>query len=208
MSEDIQIFIPAGYDESRLLDFCLVSLTRAIEQLDSDKVAHGFLGGEHGYGAHWDNHAFTMRPYYWGDCDCGFEQLESAWCESAKHEKHCYQTDYKAIKTNWLKEERKYNKQVEAICHKHGIPYNKGIGCAIHCTCGYDKNWKKFLKLNPGHKETCSLMLPNFIHKASGFKVEWYKYIGRDMKADNPNNTDIAALFRECMLSLKVESKQ
>lgn len=39
---------------------------------------------------------------------------------------------------------------------------------------------------------------PNFHHKASGFKVCWYKYIGRSMKIENPNNADFVKILAEC----------
>lgn len=47
------------------------------------------------------------------------------------------------------------------------------------CTCGA-------MECGPDEPErdcdpTCPMVLPNFRHKASGFEVEWYKYIGRSM---------------------------
>lgn len=32
-----------------------------------------------GYGLHFENDTFEMRPYYWGGCTCGFETLEWEW---------------------------------------------------------------------------------------------------------------------------------
>lgn len=46
----------------------------------------------------------------------------------------------------------------------------------------YDASWQVFLKDNPGHLPTCSLELPNFLYKPTGFALSWYKYIGRDME--------------------------
>lgn len=63
------------------------------------------------------------------------------------------------------------------------------------CTCGEEETE------NP-HKPTCAFELPNFVHKASGLTVNWYKWIGRDTTVDNPNGVDIAAVMRECVESV------
>lgn len=38
----------------------------------------------------------TFRPYYWGDCDCGFEEREAAWSGEHTHGPDCYQTELHA----------------------------------------------------------------------------------------------------------------
>lgn len=71
----------------------LRALTKQIGAKSPDVVAHGFLGGEHGYGAHFEDDVFVMRPYYWGECDCGADEREDAfWMENA-HSDDCYQTE-------------------------------------------------------------------------------------------------------------------
>jgi len=44
---------------------------------------------------------------------------------------------------------------------------------------------------------------PNFHHKPSGFKVWWYKYIGRGMRIENPNNVDIVEVTVYCKFHLR-----
>lgn len=34
-----------------------------------------------------------------------------------------------------------------------------------------------------GHGAACGFSKPNFLYKPTGFRLEWYKYIGRDMEA-------------------------
>lgn len=36
-------------------------------------------GDSPGYGQYHENDVFAMRRYYWGDCDCGFEEREIAF---------------------------------------------------------------------------------------------------------------------------------
>lgn len=62
------------------LSDALVAITAAIDAADPDRVAHGFLGGQHGYGGNWSSDVFDMRPYYWGDCLCGGVEADTP-CE-------------------------------------------------------------------------------------------------------------------------------
>lgn len=85
---ELQIIMPAKSSEP-LCDM-LVEITKAIDAFDEDRVAHGFLGGEHGYGGHWDSPVFTMRPFYWGDCDCGADVRGDAWHKANPHKRDCF----------------------------------------------------------------------------------------------------------------------
>lgn len=238
----------------------LVELTEAIDRLDPEKVAHGCLGGEHGYGAHWENDVFVMRPYYWGECDCGGDERERVYGDTHPHSIDCYQSDlarmieehdrdsgYAEIERKafgddvfslfggmdvetespmpgvvimmatpredfamdaWRKASNARDKAKDRfyklLCTEHKLPYPSG--CAVHCTCGRDAAWGEWMKTN-GHTEACSLFLPNFVHKPSGLRVEWYKYIGRGMEVENMPK-DIRAVFRECIESLNPPPRQ
>lgn len=213
----MEIVIPQRADQSAMLDFGLVALTEAIAQIAPDTVGAGLLGGEFGYGANFENDVFAMRTYYWGDCDCGYEQKDIAWSESHEHAPECYQrrvvSDMTAAggkpsafsKTyvdrpqnvgydEWRKIEARIRRK---WCKHFGLSFPSC--CAIHCTCDYDKEWKVFRAVND-HLPTCSLELPNFRHKASGFEVRWYKWIGRDMQTSG--DADLRRMFAECMDSL------
>lgn len=232
----VEIITPPVADETNPLDHFLVTLTEAIAQIDRDVVAHGPLGGEFGYGARYENGVFVMRPFYWGDCDCGWMELEEAWAEKHTHAIDCYWTvSHRVINESplqkaredaiaarnrlpWLSPEaeeaqkkvihacdllKAFEEKVRRdLCAQHGIPWNNGWGSAVHCTCEYEKAWQEFLKEHPGHRATCSLELPNFQHKASGLEVRWYKWIGRDTKAEIPEGADLPAVFAECVCSL------
>ncbi len=52
------------------------------------------------------------------------------------------------------------------------------------------------------HLEGCPELKPNFEHKKSGLTVDWYKYIGRGMDIDNPNNADWTKVLAECINSI------
>lgn len=84
----VQIMIPA----QRLgeLERGLIAITAAIDAVDPEAVAHGLLGGAHGYGANFDCDVFQMRPFYWGDCDCDGDERSKAWWAANPHATDCY----------------------------------------------------------------------------------------------------------------------
>lgn len=163
------------------------------------------------YGEDFENEVFSVFPYYWGDCDCGWEQtcgeLEKDWHDVHKHLPTCYQTEYQAIreKYDWLKEEKKHDKAVRELCKKHGVSYP--FGSAVHCTCPYEKEWESFcertIKKIGEHPETCPTMRPNFHHKPSGYKIKWYKYPLRDSYANKELNIkEFGKIIDDCIKSL------
>lgn len=67
------------------------------------------------------------------------------------------------------------------------------------CTCGADETDE-----GVDHTKECALMLPNFKHYASGVELEWYKYIGRGMKANKDVGMfEFCDIIKECIESIK-----
>ena len=211
--QDVEIRLVLPPRSRDALSDMLRHITRAIEDRNGEIEAYG-LGGESGYGCPWDSAVFTMRRFYWGDCDCGFDQLEENWEANHTHSEDCYQADLRRAKIeagatihpqwgwaswpdkwSWKKREAVESKIFDELCHKHHK--NRNFGAAAHCTCSYEKEWKKFSKAN-SHKAICSLELPNFRHHATGFEVRWYKYIGRGMETIK-QPSDLAPIFNDCL---------
>jgi len=44
------------------------------------------------YGVEFENEVFAVFPYYWGDCTCGFDEMDMAWWKAHLHGSECYQT--------------------------------------------------------------------------------------------------------------------
>jgi hypothetical protein len=207
---DVQIILPECSEDE--ISAGLRRLTKAINRLDPERVAHGFLGGEHGYGALWENDVFEMRPYYWGDCDCGYEEREAEWCDANAHAAECYSTKLaerlapmKALREKnrnripWQAQNAAEEEAARALCAEMGLKWER-YGWMCRCTCDYEPNWLKWSAAN-SHKPTCATVLPNFRHKASGYEVRWYKYIGRDMEFRG--ECDWPAVLAESVKSLK-----
>lgn len=145
MSE-LRIILPERAEDE--ISDGLRQLTFLLEKATGDSGGYG-LGGAHGYGVDFANEVFEMRRFYWGDCDCGYNDREEEF--SARYE------------------------------HK-------------------DVPWGDF-PAGDGHAPTCSLELPNFRHKASGFTVKWYKWIGRDMEVSGDPDA-FEAILAECIRSV------
>lgn len=172
------------------------------------------------YGAVFENDTFVMNRYYWGDCDCGHNHAEEEWSKSHSHADDCYQSELVRMKkaAGWTPCKilgEPYLDRPEGISFNQTQEIEKKIfktlmrkfnkperGCAVHCTCDYRSEWNAWIKDN-GHKETCSLEKPNFLHKPTGLRIDWYKYIGRDQKVENAEGVDLEEVFRSCVLSLQ-----
>lgn len=88
---------------------------------------------------------------------------------------------------------------MDVLCKKHGR--NPHFGAMVHCTCDHEPSWIAWSS-DHKHRDTCAIMIPNFRHKATGFEVRWYKWIGRDMEFAGPQEVDFPAIMRECLESV------
>lgn len=173
--------------ESRMADD-LRDLTEALAN-SGWQPSGGALGGEYGYGAEYENDVFEMHPFWWGDCECGFETAEWEWEESHPHAGTCYQAELER-RGGW--------KASEELAAEWGLPQ---MGSAIHCTCGIRDQRHAWYKEN-GHADTCRIVLPNFRHKASGYSLTWYKYIGRSMEFEPIERARWQQIMDECLASI------
>ena len=125
-----------------------------------------------------ENETFVIRPYYWGDCTCGYEDKEEVWSDENKHQSHCYQIEYSEIQ---VRHEGKSSDsdfaEVEELCKRFDMSYPAGAD--FHCTCDYKDRWAQFLAEN-NHKADCPIIQHNFEYKPTGFCLDWYKYPLRD----------------------------
>ena len=210
MSDLLLVFPEASED---LVSNMMVAITKKIDESGSEIATQGILGGEYGYGAHYKNDVFEMRPFYWGECTCDYDKIVSEWEDTHEH-KYCYQTmlrerHYEVYETWNVKEKPGHGWTidgrscdcVEVICAKFDID-PKAPGGLVHCTCGFDD---ELIRVHDSidHSDDCQMDKPNFKHYASGIEVEWYKYIGRGMEYDEdvPIETWVD-VFKDCISSI------
>lgn len=220
MSDLLLIFPEVSED---LVSNMMVAITKKIEESGDEIAVQGVLGGTYGYGAHYKNDVFEMRPFYWGDCICDYDTLRNEWEDSNSHDKECYQTlfhemhyvNYGAdggwnfdVKPGHEKDKETFDDICDCIDSLYAMfKIAKGTpGSHVHCTCMHDINYANFLK-TIAHADDCEMDKPNFKHYASGVEVEWYKYIGRSMEYDaNVAIETWVDVFKECLTS--IDSKE
>ena len=184
-----------------------------------DRLMFAINGEPSSYGTDFENDTFVMMPYWWGDCTCGFDDYEF----KETHNDDCYRMmeDARKIARGWTRESKYWLDRPKALtydqankvergirkqlCKEHGIPWNNGLGCAIHCDCDYDeryKEWIKFISYPEGHKEDCKLVVPNFLYKPDEFELSWYKYYLRDSyMSHNITKEDFSKIVDACIAS-------
>ena len=92
-----------------------------------------------------------------------------------------------------------HEKLTEQLYKERGIEPSPSIW---FCDCGIGEQAKSFFEKND-HQKDCKLVMPNFLHKRSGFEVRWYKWIGRDMETANDSGLDLNVVLNECLTSLR-----
>lgn len=161
-------------------------LNRLFKAYDSDA-----------YCSKYENSVFKVTPYYWGDCTCGFDDIDSTW--DGEHTPECFQTELEneKLKNGWVKTtdgfltspKDLYKKEldlVKPLFEKRGWDTkckNWWGGFILKCDCDYHLRYDKWLteKGFPyQHREDCLLLQPNFLYKPTGLIIDWYKYPLRD----------------------------
>jgi hypothetical protein len=186
----------------------LRALTAHLAQTGLVDETRTGLGGQYGYGADFTNDTFEMRPYYWGDCECGHEDAETAWLDTHHHAPTCYQgvirargfidaSENSAQRMSWADRTQHNDALVRAACAEMGL--DPDVGSYTHCTCTYTQDWEKWVDAHP-HAPTCGIVAPNFLHKPTTSTVSFYKYLGRSMNADL--NGQWADIINDCKASV------
>jgi hypothetical protein len=72
------------------------------------------------YGVEFENDVFSVFPYYWGDCTCGYDEKDYQWSAENEHESSCYQSALDRAMREWLEkhpepEAQMHNTTVEEI---------------------------------------------------------------------------------------------
>jgi hypothetical protein len=180
---------------------------------------------------HFDNEVFTVRPYDWdAECTCGFTDEVEGWWKRHPHAEDCWTNEYSKIgkrhreelmvwakDTGWQGDDNRgiarhpgyRNKTDEQfaetlrLAHERGFPEPDNCGIAVWCSCGADQAAEDHFG-DRTHKEDCRMVLPNFLHKPTGYRIEWYKYPFRDSYANQKlEPAQVRAIVGSCLDSIK-----
>jgi len=164
------------------------------------------------YGEQFENEVFTVSPYYWGDCTCGYDEKEWAWDKSHNHSNECYQVEYCKIRSPYeigIDHDVWVRKYIKPLYQKFGLDTklkNWWHGCTTVCTCSYKDEWVKFV-LENDHNPDCLTVRPNFLYKPTGFAIKWYKYPLRDSyKNQDVSLREFHTIIDDCTASTHNQS--
>lgn len=219
-NEEIQVIVPAGMFGPSDFDSVLDKTLREIAVAACDPNGDDWFPmgtperNAAKYGVEFENDVFLMHPDYQdAECTCGHHDKADKWHEANPHAAECYNTLRHARFEEWEQAhpEAEYKIRQSAreqicrdLCLGFSIPWDDGKGSYIHCTCGQEARCKQWFTEND-HDARCPIALPNFWFKPTDLKVEWYKYIGRDVQLNREIGTDeLVMIHEQCRASLNV----
>ncbi len=159
------------------------------------------FGGAYGYGVEFENEIFSMCPDA-QDCTC-------AWDRRPPHKGKCKkQIDAWFRARKKIEEESKQKQKTDGSATEILGFWSFDLKAVTKwekknrypkCICSA-RHWKH----PEEHEPTCWLVRPRFLHKPSGFQVDWYKYIGRETKPNRQiNGNDWCSMLEEILKSIK-----
>jgi hypothetical protein len=208
---NVTIILPERSEDA--LSEGLRLLTEHLVKLDKGDGGDG-LGGKGGYGVEFENDTFMMHPFCW----C--EQEDCPWCGgcSCPDDAHHYYVD--GVETDFQGWMDFYMRLVYGMTE--GEMKARGI-----------RRWDPQFRFQPekanaanarrseSHEPMCDYCqgkgifagngalpgrgAPNFWYKPTGFRVWWYKWIGRSMEEDGEID-GIADMIRACMQSVEAKA--
>lgn len=143
-----------------------------LATLQGHPTADSGLGGAYGYGTELDTPTFSMHPYCW----C--EEPTCPWCRTCACPYEGTHRYHLADGTQ-VTGEAFYDTPIDQRGTVEPVPENQCDNCR-----------------NP------QPTAPNFHHKPTGVQVRWYKYIGRGMEIDCPDQETWDQVFLDTLKHL------
>ena len=155
------------------------------------------------------------RPYYWGECTCGFEEEDggwhTAWESEHCHTETCFYNRYRNEKKAYCPLFGTPSKGNFGLRHEHMTEWAKANGLpgapwgmAVYCDCGYDELYaQEYGKRRETHNHApdCPIVLPNF--EFGEVEIRWYKHPGRGQSCNVKwDERQWRVWFDECMKAI------
>jgi hypothetical protein len=204
----VQVVVPAvSRDE---ISIGLRNLTRALADRGIGRADAFGLGGPDGYGVDYENDTFLMHPYCWCEQEsCRWCSEDACGCPHPEVEHYldgervpCWSAANRILlgkfadhRPSNARERRQWNVIIAERDRRLVRVYpERTHTCTPHGLMADRPRGASWLPTQSA---------PNFWHKASGLRVWWYKYIGRDIKT-HPNVVvwPSEVILRDCMDSL------
>ncbi len=207
----MQVIMPAGALGPDEYDDDLGRMIRRISVASADDPREW----PEKYGANYDSDVFMMHRYcrcekddcpWCGGCDCpsevihyfvdGVQVTHDEWVSFYDREVYAplgFKNMRDSFQTKDPAKLKKMDELAEAASKRRSVSHDDPI-----CDYCLGKGLFALHGAEPGSGA------PNFWHKPTGFKVWWYKYIGRDMKTNLPVTAELLErVERECMEEIR-----
>lgn len=218
-----EVFVPAAEDDA--ISVSLRLLTQQLIARGHGEGGGGF-GGEFGYGVEFENDVFMMHPFCWcerddclwcgGSCGCAEPYRVGRHLDGRRVSDEEYEAWHATIEkplpwkaTNakhGTKEYRRHQDAFDAYIEERDRRSGRIWPPVVH-VCGrgmfysrHEEIWAVYSPKPYPHSA------PHFWHKASGLRVWWYKYIGRDMHAYVDSESPLRAVIEDCLCSIGAAS--
>jgi hypothetical protein len=152
-----------------------------------------------------ENSIFIYRPYYDGECNCGYIENREKIYET-EHDELCptkFLTDLCILYLNFQMDGDTIKKLIKIETERMGLGYNSNAEFDYYCYCSWKNRIKKWDSIND-HLSTCSIVLPNFYYKKTGFKIFCGKknFTGLAMN-QNITSGEFKEIIKNCCKSIK-----
>jgi len=171
------------------------------------------------YQDEFENDTFWIFPYWWGDCTCGWNNVDDGHrsYQDLAHRAHCFHTKYRRIDDSFrgLSHVENWLAQMRILYSEYGFSTEGDDwwhGCAVKCTCDLEERRQVIIRQyavifgHEGHKSDCYLVKDNFHYNPTGFGIQWYKYPFRDSYMNQDISLDsFRKIIDNCIRSLRTK---
>lgn len=151
-----------------------------------------------------ENDLFIYRPFYDGECDCGYLEKQEKIFES-EHNDYCptkYLTDVFCLFLHFGMKSHSIEKILRNEIERFGFMYNPNCELDYFCICNWKKRVKKWETHND-HLDTCSIVQPNFYYKKTNLKLYCTSKVNKGFIVNqNISFQEFHSIIKECSLSI------
>lgn len=188
----VEIIAAASVETGQATEWEEVVLEIIKACVDSGKAPKplaGFLGGYYSYGTECYNDVFQLHPF----CYCEAPECPWCWGCGCKEEDHVYTVD---------------GKQVDSDTHFEFVMEHSDWQERSTATIDDDKKCHRCLNIldyTDYGQIPNGEAAPQFWHKPSGFRMYWYKFMGRDTEIYTPEGFSLTPedILQDCLQSLQ-----
>jgi len=194
-ADHIQIILPERSDDVISSDLRRLTQILCLNRIGDDYDGAGGLGGDFGYGVNYENDTFMLHRFCW----C--EREDCAWCagcECPPEAFHYFVEGREVDFDEWMDFYKTQMGDSDEYERRSESEWNDYFARAEQVNTRRTSRHDPVCRFCRGEFGNA----PNFLHKPSGSRINWYKYIGRDMESEL--NVPWETIMADCLYSIGV----